>query len=188
VQRDEAVAQATVLTPGMVLELRERNGARVERAKVELDLLGTRWLHSDRGRLAFETYDNGLVLLDCQVAGNSLLRHLALAWARLPFDLSGQLRWQDCLSRRWLLPRWSRLLTEVLTVVAPGRGGREAFYRLRRSEGAVEIESRSEGWVCRSLLSLAGRGAAHVLTVEHDGTTEEIEIRQVEELGYGVAA
>ena len=188
VQRDDAVAQATVLTPGMVLELRERNGTRVERAKVEIDLLGTRWLHSARGRLAFETYDNGLVLLDCQVAANSLLRYLVLAWARLPFDLSGQLRWQDCLSRRWLLPRWSRLLTEVLTVVAPGRGGREVSYHLRRSEGAVEVESRSEGWVCRSIFSLAGRDATHLLTVEHDGATEEIEIRQVEELGYGVAA
>ena len=107
VLRDDGVAQAAAFLPGMVLELRERNGSRSERAKVEIDLLGTRWLCSSRGRLAFEAYESGLVLLDCQVAADSLLRYLALAFCRLPFDQCAELRWQDSLSRRWLLPRVS---------------------------------------------------------------------------------
>ena len=188
VQRDDGVAEATVLSPGTLLELRERNGARVELAKVEIDLLGTRWLCSPRGRLAFETYDNGLVLLDCHAAGDSLLRYLVLAWARLPFDQCAELRWQDSLSRRWLLPRWSRLLADVLTVFAPVLGGLDVSYRLRRNEGSVEIEGRAPGWRCRSVLSLAGAGAPHVLTVEHEGDVKEIEIRRVEDRGFEVAA
>jgi tetratricopeptide (TPR) repeat protein len=57
--------------------------------------LGTRQLRSSRGRLAFETYDNGLVLLDCHASADSLLRYLALAWARLPFDQYNLGRYPD---------------------------------------------------------------------------------------------
>jgi urea transporter/murein DD-endopeptidase MepM/ murein hydrolase activator NlpD len=182
VQRDDGVARALIPGPGTVLELRERTGVRVERAKVEIDLLGTRWLCSPRGRVAFETYDNGLVFLDCHAAADSLLRYLVLTWARLPFDQCAELRWQDSLSRRWLLPRWSRVVADLLTVVAPAAGGLEVSYRLRRQEGSVEVEGRAAGWLARSVLSLSGAETPHVLTIEHRGETKVIEIRQVEDL------
>ncbi len=183
VQRDEGIARAMSLTPGMTFELCERAGTRVERAAVEIDLLGTRWLRSQRGRLAFETYDNGFVVLDCHASPDSLLRPLALAWARLPFDQGAecaQLRWQDSLSRRWLLPPWSRLLSDPLTVVAPALGGLDVSYSLRRKEGSVEVECRAAGWRVCSVLSLAKSETPHVITVEHEGTTQVIEVRQVE--------
>ena len=188
VQRDDGVARAMALDAGMVLELRERTGTRVERAKVEIDLLGTRWLRSSRGRLAFETYDNGMVLLDCQATSDSLLRYLALAWARMPFDQYAQLRWQDSLSRRWLLPRWSRLLSDLLTVVAPLQGGLDVDYSLRRTEGGVEVEARAGDWLARSALSLSGGDAPHVLTVEHKGESTVIEVRQVDDVAREAAA
>jgi murein DD-endopeptidase MepM/ murein hydrolase activator NlpD len=188
VQRDDGVARAMAFHPGMVLELRERTGTRVERAKVEIDLLGTRRLRSSRGRLAFETYDNGLVLLDCHASADSLLRYLALAWARLPFDQYAQLRWQDSLSRRWLLPRWSRMVADLLTVVAPVMGGLEVAYSLRRKEGSVEVEARADDWLARSVLSLSASDAPHVLTVEHKGESTVIEVCQVDDLDSEEAA
>ncbi|MBN2576838.1 MAG: urea transporter [Deltaproteobacteria bacterium] len=188
VHRDDSVAQAAALTPGTKIELRERNGTRVELAKVEMDLLGTRWLSSPHGRVAFETYDNGLVLLDCHAGPDSLLRFLVLAWARLPFDQSAQLRWQDSLSRRWLLPRWSRLLADVLTVVAPVWGGLDVSYSLRRREGAVEVEGHAADWSCRTVLSLSGPHASHMLFVEHHGKTHEIEIGQADAMASEEAA
>jgi murein DD-endopeptidase MepM/ murein hydrolase activator NlpD len=187
-QRDDGVACAMGLAPGMVFELRERTGTRVERAEVEIDLWGTRWLRSPRGRLAFEIYDNGLVLLDCQISADSLLRQLVLAWARLPFDPSARLSWQDSLSRRWLLPRWSRLLADLLNVVAPGMGGLEVSYTLRRTEGTVEVEGRADDWLVRTVFSLSGSNAPRVLTLEHKGATTVIEIRQVDNLDNGEKA
>lgn len=181
-QRDDGAACAMGLAAGMVFELRERTGTRVERAKVEIDLWGTRWLSSPHGRLAFEIYDNGLVLLDCHVSADSLLRYLVLAWARLPFDQCAHLRWQDSLSRRWLLPRWSRLVADLLSVVAPGMGGLEVSYALRRTEGTVEIEGSAHDWRVRSVFSLSGSDAARVLTLEHKGVTTVVEIRQVDDL------
>ncbi len=138
--------------------------------------------------MAFETYDNGLVLLDCHVDPDSLLRFLVLAWARLPFDQCAELRWQDSLSRRWLLPGWSRVIADVLTVVAPGWGELDVAYTLKRKEGAVEIEGRAADWSCRSVLSLSGPHACHLLTVEHRGTRTEVEIRRVVEDATEVAA
>jgi urea transporter len=181
-QRDDGVACAMGLAPGMEFELRERTGTRIEHAKVEIDLLGTRWLRSSRGRLAFEIYNNGLVLLDCHVSADSLLRYLVLAWARLPFDQCAHLRWHDSLSRRWLLPRWSRLLADLLSVVIPGMGGLDVSYALRRTEGTVEVEGRADDWLVRSVFSLSGPNASRVLTLEHKGATTVIEIRQVENL------
>jgi urea transporter len=188
VQRDDGVARALALEPGRVLELRECPGPRVERAKVEIDLLGTRWLCSAHGRLAFESYDNGLVLLDCQASADSLLRYLALAWARLPFDQYPQLRWQDSLSRRWFLPRWSRVLADLLTVVVPVLGGMDVAYQLRRTEGSIEVEGQAPDWRARSALSLAAAEIPHVLTVEHKGQRTVIEVRQVPDLGGEAAA
>lgn len=183
VQRDDGVARALAWPPGSVVELRERDGVRVERAQVEIDLLGTRWLASPRGRLAFESYDSGLVLLDCRTSADSLLRYLALAWARLPFDQDAELCWQDSLSRRWFLPRWSRLLSDLFTVVAPGVGGLPVAYQLRRTEGGVEVEGRAAGWVARSALSLAATEIPHVLTIEHKGQRTVIEVRPVDDGG-----
>jgi hypothetical protein len=190
IQRDDVHARTMRLVPGMEFELRERTGQRVELAKVDIDLLGTHWLRSETGQLAFDCYDNGLVLLDCQAAGDSLLRFLALAWARLPFDQSGQLRWTDSLARRWLAPRWSRPFTDLLTMIAPGMGGLPMRYELRRKEGSIEIDGRAPDWNIRSTLSLspAEDDGAHVLTIEHDGVTTVVDVRPKHLLDHEKAA
>jgi murein DD-endopeptidase MepM/ murein hydrolase activator NlpD len=196
VQRDDGLVRALALHPGSELELCERTGPRKERAKVELDLMGTRWLRSARGRLAFDMYDNGLVVLDCQASADSLLPYLALAWARLPFDQSSTLCWRDTLSRRWLLPRWSRWVTDLFAAVVPGFGGLPVSFRLRRTEGVVEIESRAEGWNARSRLSLSGAGSGagsgieggHQVTVEHRGATMVLDLHPIEATGDEKAA
>jgi murein DD-endopeptidase MepM/ murein hydrolase activator NlpD len=188
IQRDDGLARTLRLVPGAEFELRERTGKRVERARVDLDLLGTHWLSTARGRLAFDCYDNGLVLLDCQAPNDSLLRYLALAWARLPFDQGAQLGWQDNLSRRWLVPRWSRVAMDLLTVVAPRLGGLPMHYDLRRKEGRIEIEGRARDWRVHSAIALAQPEEVHVLTIEHRGATTVVEVRQLDQLGHEKAA
>jgi urea transporter len=189
VQRDAGIAQALGFAAGSVLELRERDGGRVEVVHVEIDLLGARTLRSPRGRLSFEIDDTGLVLLDSHVAADSLLRPLALAWARVPFDACAQLCWQDRLSRRWFWPRWSRVIADLLAVAAPPSWhGRETFCRLKRTEAGVELEASGPGWQCASFISFSTPAAPHVITVEQGGSTHSIEIRKRELPDCEVAA
>jgi murein DD-endopeptidase MepM/ murein hydrolase activator NlpD len=155
-QRDDELARVMSWAPGTTFELAEPATGKVERARVEIDLYGTRSLRSSEGRLTFDAYDNGLVLADYGGASESLLRYLLLAWARLPFDLSANLHWTDALSRRLFVPSWLRFLADLWVVVVPEFGKLEVAYSMRREEGRVLIEGKAETWQARSRLSLSG--------------------------------
>ena len=86
IQRDESLARLFSFPPGSSYALRAEPGGATEIARVEIDLLGTRYLQSSRGKLYFDTYENGLVLTGYTGAPGSLLRFLLLAAARVPFD------------------------------------------------------------------------------------------------------
>jgi hypothetical protein len=164
--------------PGTAFELAEPATGRIERARVEIDLHGTRTLRSDQGRLTFDAYDNGLVLADYSGNAESLLRYLLLAWARLPFDLSANLQWTDALSRRLFVPSWLRFLADLWVVVVPEFGKMDVEYSMRREEGRVLIEGKAETWQARSRLSLSGE--AHTIEIEHNGIRTEITMKPVD--------
>ncbi len=177
-QRDDELARVMSWAPGSAFELSEPATGRVERARVEIDLYGTRSLRSNQGRVIFDAYDNGLVLADYGGSSESLLRYLLLTWARLPFDLSANLRWTDTLSRRLLMPSWLRFLADLWVVVVPEFGKLEVEYSMRREEGRVLVEGKAESWKSRSRLSLSGE--AHAIDIEHAGKRTQITLKPVE--------
>jgi murein DD-endopeptidase MepM/ murein hydrolase activator NlpD/urea transporter len=185
-QRDDELARVMSWSPGMAFELSETASGRRERAWVEIDLRGTRTLRSRRGRLSFDAYDNGLVLLDYSGESDSLLRYLLLAWARLPFDQSAILKWKDALSRRLFVRRWLRTLADLWVVVVPEFGKLDVEYVMRREEGRVRVEGRAETWRASSLLSLSGQ--AHTIEIEHAGARTVITMKPVEATGEGERA
>ena len=180
-QRDDELARVMSWTPLSTFELIEKESGRREVARVEIDLYGTRTLHSPRGHLSFDAYDNGLVLLDFAGKPDSLLRFLLLAWSRLPFDKSPSLKWKDALSRRLFRAGWRRSLGDLAAVVLPEFGKLDADYVMRREEGRVCVEGRAETWHARSVLSLAD--AAHVLEIEHEGVRRVITMQPLAEPG-----
>lgn len=180
-QRDDNLARVMSWSPGMVFELKEKTSGRTEIVKVEIDLQGTRSLRSARGRLLFDVYDNGLVLLDLSGRSDSLLRFLLLAFARLPFDPAPTLRWRDTLSRRLFMPRWLRTLADLWIVAVPEWSKLDVDYLMRREEGRIRIEGRAETWRATVWLSLAGKG--HTLEIEHGGIHTELTMTQVESDG-----
>jgi hypothetical protein len=169
--------------PGMAFELSDTASGRSERARVEIDLRGTRTLRSPRGWLSFDAYDNGLVLLDYSGESDSLLRYLLLAWARLPFDQSANLKWADALSRRLFMPRWLRTLADLWVVLVPEFGKLDVEYVMRREEGRVRVEGRAETWRSISLLSLSGQ--AHTIEIEHARVRTVVTMKPVEATGEG---
>jgi hypothetical protein len=186
-QRDDSLARAMAWSPGMALELRDGSTGRAELAKVEVDLRGMRSLRSPTGRLVFDSYENGLVLLDYSGAADSLLRYLLLAWPRLPFDPSPRLGWTETLSRRLFLPRWLRALADLWIVAVPEFGKLDVVYEMTRETGAVRIVGRAERWQATSLLSLTGK--EHTLEVEHGGRRTSIVVKKVDaEYGKEVQA
>jgi hypothetical protein len=183
VQRDDQLARIMSWAPGMAFELSDTAGGRSERARVEIDLRGTRTLRSPRGRLSFDAYDNGLVLVDYSGKSDSLLRYLLLAWARLPFDQSANLKWADALSRRLFMPRWLRTLADLWVVLVPEFGKLDVEYVMRREEGRMRVEGRAETWRAISLLSLSGQ--AHTIEIEHARVRTVVTMKPVEATGEG---
>lgn len=181
-QRDDGLARAVSMSPGMVFELTHRETGHSERAEVEIDVLGTRSLVSPDGRLVFDTYDNGLVFLDYSGSPSSLLRFLLLAWARLPFDPAPKLAWTDALSRRLFMPRWLRSLADLWIVLVPEFGKLDASYTLVREAGHIRVEGKAEAWSATSLLSLSG--SEHTICVEHGAERATIVVKRIED-GYG---
>jgi murein DD-endopeptidase MepM/ murein hydrolase activator NlpD len=177
-QRDDDLARAMSWPPGTRFELREGQSGRSELAKVEIDLHGTRTLRSSRGRLSFDAYENGLVLVDFGGKPDSLLRYLLLAWPRLPFDKAPVLKWSDTLSRRLFMPRWRRALADLAVVVLPEFGKLDVEYVMRREEGRIRLEGRAETWRAVSLVSLAGAG--HTVEIEHAKKRTTITMKPVE--------
>jgi hypothetical protein len=177
-QRDDGLARAVAWAPGMAFALTDKGNGRSELAKVEIDLHGTRMLRSSAGRLSFDAYENGLVLVDYSGSSDSLLRYLLLAMPRLPFDPSPTLQWTDALSRRLFLPRWLRALGDLWIVMVPEFGKLDVEYEMRRETGRVRVEGRAETWKATSLLSLAGED--HVLAIEHAGRRTEITMKRVD--------
>jgi urea transporter len=177
-QRDDQLARVMSWAPGTAFELAEPATGRIERARVEIDLHGTRSLRSEQGRLTFDAYDNGLVLADYSGSGESLLRYLLLAWARLPYDLSASLKWNDALSRGLFVPSWLRFLADLWVVVAPEFGKLDVEYSMRREEGRVLVEGKAETWQARSHLSLSGE--AHTIEIEHKGKRTQITMKPIE--------
>lgn len=176
-QRDDELARVMTWAPQSTFEIVE--GERREVARVEIDLYGTRSLRSPRGHLSFDAYDNGLVLLDFAGKPDSLLRHLILAWSRLPFDQSPSLKWTDALSRRLFHAGWRRSLADLAAVVLPEFGKLDAEYTMRREEGRVCVEGRADTWRAKSVLSLVGD--AHTLEIEHEGVRRLITMRPLKE-------
>jgi murein DD-endopeptidase MepM/ murein hydrolase activator NlpD/membrane protein implicated in regulation of membrane protease activity len=177
-QRDDALARTMSWNPGMAFDLVHRETGRTERAKVEVNLAGTRALVSAKARLVFDCYDNGLVLLDYSGSTDSLLRLLLLGWARLPFDPAARISWTDALSRRLFMPRWRRALADLWIVLVPEFGKLDVTYTMTRETGQVLVEGRAEAWRARSQLSLTG--GEHTIAVEHDGTTSTIVMKKAE--------
>lgn len=182
-QRDDELARVMSWAPGMAFELSDTASGRSERARVEIDLRGTRTLRSPHGQLSFDAYNNGLVLVDYSGKSDSLLRYLLLAWARLPFDQSANLKWADALSRRLFMPRWLRTLADLWMVLVPDFGKLDVEYVMRREEGRVKVEGRAETWRAISLLSLSGH--AHTIEIEHAGVRTVVTMKPVEATGEG---
>jgi murein DD-endopeptidase MepM/ murein hydrolase activator NlpD/urea transporter len=178
VQRDDALARVMSWSPGTQFELVQDGNGRAEVAKVEVDLRGTRSLRSPRARLDFDAYDNGLVLVDYSGAGDSLLRYLLLAFARLPFDPSPSLSWTDTLSRRLFMPRWRRTLADLWIVLAPEFGKLDVTYGMRREAGAIRVEGKAETWQSTAVLSLEGK--AHTIQIEHGGVRTSLLMKKLE--------
>ena len=182
VQRDDVLARALSWSPGMQFELTRGDHEDSEIAKVEVDLRGTRSLHSPRGRLVFDAYDNGLVLVDYSGGAKSLLRYLLLAFARLPFDPSPRLSWTDTLSRRLFMPRWRRTLADLWIVLVPEFGKLDVSYTMRREAGSVLVEGKAETWHSSAQLSLDGK--AYTIQIDNRGVRTAIVMKKID-AGYG---
>jgi urea transporter/murein DD-endopeptidase MepM/ murein hydrolase activator NlpD len=177
VVRDEAFARALAWSPGERFELSEAD--RTELVTSEVDLLGRRSLSSHLGRLWFELYDGGLVLLDFQGSPDSLLRSLLLALPRVPFDRATCLTWQEQLPRRLFLPAWARSVGDLLAAVGLDLGAVEVTCQVRRAPGTVLVQSSAERWSTEAELSLVGR--VHRFRLKTAQSTRELVLRRAED-------
>ncbi len=178
VTRDEAVARALSFDPGTAWELVDSGSGRRERAQVEVDLLGRRFLESDRARLFIDVYDGGFVVVDFEGDPRSLLRFVLYALARVPFDQAERLSWTENLPRRLLLPGLLRAAADLVALVAPEAGGTLVRYASRRSAGALEVIGESPRFSSRAELSLGG--GAHRIEVRRDGTSQSVEVCSID--------
>ncbi len=178
VMRDEALARALSFDPGTTWELVESGSGRRERARVEVDLLGRRFLESDRARLFIDVYDGGFVVIDFEGDPRSLLHFVLYALSRVPFDQAERLSWTENLPRRLLLPGLLRAAADLVALVAPEAGGTLVRYASRRRAGALEVVGESPRFASRAELSLGG--GAHRIEVRRDGTSQSVEIRAFE--------
>jgi urea transporter/murein DD-endopeptidase MepM/ murein hydrolase activator NlpD len=166
ITRDDAVARALGWSPGSEFELSDPVSGASEEVRSEVDLLGRRSLVSQRGRLWFESYEGGLVLLDFQGYRASLLRLLLLALPRVPFERAPSLHWRERLPRRVFLPVWLRSITDILAVVGGDLGAVEVHCSASRRPGTLALEYAADRWVSRAELSLQGRAHAFELRTE----------------------
>jgi urea transporter len=166
VARDEQLVGALGWSPGVELEISESARATSERIRSEVDLLGRRSLVSERGRLWFESYEGGLVLLDFQGQSDSLLRLLLLALPRVPFDRAASLVWNEQLPRRLFLPAWVRSITDILTILGVDLGADRVDCTTSRRPGTLVIESTAAHWKSRSEIALGGSSHVFELSVK----------------------
>ncbi len=177
VMRDESVARALSFDPGTKWELAETGSGRTERAQVQVDLLGRRYLESDRARLFIDVYEGGFVVVDFEGNPDSLLRFVLYALARVPFDQSEHLVWTENLPRRFLLPGLWRAAADLVALVAPEAGGTVVRYTLQRRAGVLEVSGESSRFASRAEVSL-GNGP-HRIEIRRGDGSESIEIRSV---------
>jgi len=175
VTRDDAVARALGWSPGSELELADPVSGASEAVRSEVDLLGRTSLVSQRGRLWFDAYEGGLVLLDFEGDRASLLRRLRLALPRVPFDRAASLRWRERLPRRVFLPVWLRSITDLFAVVGADLGAVEVVCTASRRPGTLIIEYAADRWTSRAELSLQGR--AHAFELRADRTVRQLTLR-----------
>jgi hypothetical protein len=173
--RDESIARALAFKPGTRFELVEQRLGKRETVEVGVDLLGRRFLASKCARLFLDPYDAALVFVDFNGSPKSLLRHLLISMARVPFDQATLLSWKDTLPRRLLLPSWLRAVADLVAVVAPNFGSTAVDYHIERSEGTVRVIGTATRWTTRATLSLGAH--AHVFEVDHDGRKSVVEMR-----------
>lgn len=171
VQRDEALAEALAFPVGRRWQLTEVGGARTEEAVVEVDLASRVVLRSNSGALYLECYDAGVVVMGFDGDPGSLLRPLAVALARVPFDQAPVLAWED------RAPRWvdgGRVVAavrELAGVLSPAWTDMAMRYVARRQAGAVVVagEAVTAGWRTEAVVALDDR--AHRITVRRgDGS------------------
>lgn len=177
VVRDEALARALAWSPGARFNLSD--AARTELIASEVDLLGRRSLASDIGRLWFDSYDGGLVLLDFQGSPNSLLRSLLLALPRISFDRAACLSWQERLPRRLFLPFWARSAGDLLAAMGLDLGAEIVNCQSRRTPGTVVVSSSTERWSSEAELSLVGQ--PHRFFIDTARTSRELVLRRLED-------
>jgi urea transporter/murein DD-endopeptidase MepM/ murein hydrolase activator NlpD len=181
--RDDLLAEALSFTPGSAWALAELNTGRQETARVEIDLIGNRLLRSDAGKVSFETYESGLVMVAAEHRADSLLRFVLLALARVPFDQESTLTWTDRVPRRLLLGRGPRLLLDLTSIIAPRLAEVDIEYSLRRAGEQVIVEGKAVGLTTRAAVSL--EGASHRIDVTADGRTTSIVVAPMASRGFG---
>ncbi len=174
---DTAIAQSLAFLPGSAFELSDEDG-RKETAEVEVDLLGRRTLRSNLATLHVEPYESGFVVVDYHGSPKSLLRFVMLALARVPFDQTRSLRWQENLPGRFLLPGWLRAAADLVAVVAPSAGSTEVQYRSERASATLVVQADSPKWSSTATLSLGG--SSHRIELSYRGMTQKVQMRPVD--------
>lgn len=174
VTRDDTIARALSFAPGSRWELSADDGRR-ERGRVELDLFGRRTLVTESGQLTLDPYESGLVIVDFTGSSRSLLGLVLLALARVPFDQANGLSWEERLPKRLLLTGIRRAVADFLAVFAPDAGSLRVRFRGQRGAGVLTIDSEHERGSARALVSLGDE--PHRISMSHDGTKVELEIR-----------
>ena len=185
IQRDETLGRLFSFTNGTSYALRAEPGGATEITRVEIDLRGARCLQSPLGKLYFDVYENGLVFTNYTGAPDSLLRFLLFAAARVPFDAAAELTWTDSLSRRLLLPRFLRGLSDLLSVVLPDVGRIDVVYRMKRDVGRITLQGVSPQWTAQSSLDL--NGGDHTIEVIHRGRKTAVAVRKLKPKEEGIA-
>jgi hypothetical protein len=175
VMTDPGLARAVGFSPGAAFELEDETTGRVERAHVEIDLMGRRLLRSERAALTVDTYEGGFVVVDFTGDPASLLRDVVVALARVPFDRAAELTWEESVPRRLLVSGWLRAIADLLSVFAPEAGGVTMRYRERRDASRVVISGESPEWSTVAELSLGGGN--HRLQLRHRGVERRVVIR-----------
>ena len=176
VVRDEAIARALAFTPETVFELRDEEAGLVERLRVQVDLMGRRYLESARAKLFMDPYESALVFLDFQGSPSSLMRYLFLSLARVPFDQSAPLAWGDSISKRFLLPGWLRAAADLLSVFVPTFGNIPVAYRTERAEGELVVHGEAVEWSTIARISL-GDGV-HRFEIKQGKKTRRLTLRR----------
>lgn len=177
VLRDEAIARALAFAPGSRWLLREEQSGEEEEVVVDVDLMGRRALVGDKSRLYIEPYDAGFVVVDFEGSARSLLRFVAMALARVPFDKAAELRWTDTLSRRLFLPAPLRAMADLVAMVAPTAGATLLRFSYERQRGKLVVRGDAENWGTHAVLSLTG--GEHRLEVRHDGRRQVVTLTPI---------